>query len=159
MEVNWFCTLCNKDISRNVTYKLHWDLLYQWMQVIYLLQCMQWGVARHLYKDITKSKTCKLRGRPVVQQSSHVPLWRPRVYRFRSQVWTYTLLVKPCCGRCHTYQVEADGHGCYLRASLPQQKEEDWWWILAQGWSSSKKNMQAAFRPVLFLWMKVIQFL
>ena len=24
----------------------------------------------------------------------------------------YTLLVKPCCGRCPTYKVEKDGHGC-----------------------------------------------
>ena len=22
------------------------------------------------------------------------------------------LLVKPCCGRCPTYKVEEDGHGC-----------------------------------------------
>ena len=33
---------------------------------------------------------------------------------------------KPCCGRRPTYKVEEDGHGCELRASLPQQKEEDW---------------------------------
>ena len=36
------------------------------------------------------------------------------------------LLGKPCCGRRPTYKVEEDGHGCELRASLPQQKEEDW---------------------------------
>ena len=35
-------------------------------------------------------------------------------------------LGKPCCGRHLTYKVEEDGHGCQLRASLPQQKEEDW---------------------------------
>ena len=34
-------------------------------------------------------------------------------------------LVKPCCGRHPTYKVEEDGHGCELRAGLPQQKEED----------------------------------
>ena len=28
---------------------------------------------------------------------------------------------------------EEDGHGCLLRASLPQQKEEDDWQQLAQG--------------------------
>ena len=33
---------------------------------------------------------------------------------------------KPCCGRRPTYKIEEDGHGCWLRASLPQQKEEDW---------------------------------
>ena len=33
---------------------------------------------------------------------------------------------KPSCGRRPTYKVEEDGHGCQLRASLPQQKEEDW---------------------------------
>ena len=37
-----------------------------------------------------------------------------------------TPLGMPCCGRCPTYKVEEDGHGCELRASLPQQKEEDW---------------------------------
>ena len=42
-------------------------------------------------------------------------------------------LVKPCCGRRPTYKVEEDGHGCELRASLPQQKEEDWWQMLVQG--------------------------
>ena len=41
-------------------------------------------------------------------------------------------LGRPCCGRRPTYEVEEDGHGCYLRASLPQQKEEDWQ-QLAQG--------------------------
>ena len=33
---------------------------------------------------------------------------------------------KPCCGRRPTCKIEEDGHGCYLRASIPQQKEEDW---------------------------------
>ena len=30
------------------------------------------------------------------------------------------LLIKPCCGRHPTCKVEEDGHGCELRASLPQ---------------------------------------
>ena len=34
-------------------------------------------------------------------------------------------LGKTCCGRCSTCKVEEDGHGCQLRASLPQRKEED----------------------------------
>ena len=42
-------------------------------------------------------------------------------------------LVKPCCGRCPTYKVEENGHGCYFRAILPQQKEEDWQQMLVQG--------------------------
>ena len=42
-------------------------------------------------------------------------------------------LGKPCCGRPPMYKVEEDGHGCELRASLPQQKEEDWQQMLAQG--------------------------
>ena len=41
-------------------------------------------------------------------------------------------LGKPCCGRCPMYKVEEDGHGCELRASLPQQKQE-YWQMLAQG--------------------------
>ena len=32
---------------------------------------------------------------------------------------------KPRCGRRLTYKVEGDGHGCWPRASLPQQKEQD----------------------------------
>ena len=42
-------------------------------------------------------------------------------------------LGKPRCGRHPIYKVEEDGHGCELRASLPQQKEEDWQQMLAQG--------------------------
>ena len=45
----------------------------------------------------------------------------PGVPWFGSQVWTW----HPC-GRCLTYKLEEDGHGCELRVSLPQQKEEDW---------------------------------
>ena len=43
------------------------------------------------------------------------------------------LLGKPCCGRNPAYNVEEDGHGCELKANLPQQKEEDFWQMLAQG--------------------------
>ena len=43
------------------------------------------------------------------------------------------LLGKPCCGRRPTYKVEEDGHRCWPRASLPQQKEENWQQMLAQG--------------------------
>ena len=35
-------------------------------------------------------------------------------------------LGKPCCGGRPTYKVKEDGHGCWLGASLPWQKEEDW---------------------------------
>ena len=35
-------------------------------------------------------------------------------------------LGKLCCGRRPTCKTEEDGHGCQLRASLPQQKEGDW---------------------------------
>ena len=63
------------------------------------------------------------------QLSSHVLLWRPGVQIPGADM---ALLGKPRCGRCPTYKVEEDGHGCWLRASLPQQKEEDWQ-ELAQG--------------------------
>ena len=50
---------------------------------------------------------------PVVQRlSSQVPLRQPGVHWFRPRVWTYTLLIKPCCGRRSTYKIEEDGHGC-----------------------------------------------
>ena len=67
------------------------------------------------------------------QLSLHISLRWPGVCRLRSWMRTYALLVKPCCGRRPTYKVEEDGHGCQLRASLPQQKEEDWRQMLAQG--------------------------
>ena len=53
-----------------------------------------------------------------------LPVWIPGV--------DMALLGMPCCGRRPTYKVEDDGHGCELRASLPQLKEEDWQ-QLAQG--------------------------
>ena len=47
-------------------------------------------------------------------------LW---VHRFGSQVRTYALLDKPCCGRHPTYKVEENGHGCRLRANFPQKRK------------------------------------
>ena len=36
---------------------------------------------------------------PVVEWlSAHAPLWWPGVCWFRSWAWTYTPLIKPCCG-------------------------------------------------------------
>ena len=48
--------------------------------------------------------------------------WAARVCRFGSWGWTYTLLVKPCCGRHPTYRGR-------------------WAWMLAQGqYSSARKR-------------------
>ena len=55
---------------------------------------------------------------------------------FGSRVWTWhrlALLGKPCYGRRPTYKVVEGGHGCQLRASVPQKKEADWRPMLAQG--------------------------
>ena len=41
--------------------------------------------------------------------------------------------ITPCGGSRPTYKVKEDGHGCWLRASLHEQKEEDWPRMLAQG--------------------------
>ena len=46
---------------------------------------------------IVSIKMCS-RASLLVQLSSHVLLQWPRVHRFRSQVQTYTPLIKPCCG-------------------------------------------------------------
>ena len=45
--------------------------------------------------------------------SSRVPLQQPGVRQFASWVQTYTLLIKPGCGRHPTYKVEEDGQGCH----------------------------------------------
>ena len=62
---------------------------------------------------------------PVVQRlSAHVPLLSgPEFAGSDPGCGHDTAWQKPCCGRHPTYQVEADGHGCELRASLPQQKK------------------------------------
>ena len=53
------------------------------------------------------------RASPVAQQLSlHILLLRPRLCQFRSQLWTYTPLVLPCCGRHPTYKAEEDRHRC-----------------------------------------------
>ena len=74
------------------------------------------------------------RGRP---GGAAVKFARSAAAAWGSPVWILgadmALLSKPCCGRRPTYKVEEDGHGCQLRASLPQQKEEDWQQMLAQG--------------------------
>src|SRR3712207_8734908 len=56
-------------------------------------------------------------------RSWSIPLQQPGVHRLGFWVWTYAPLVKPCCGRRPTYKVEEDGHGCLLRASLPQDRK------------------------------------
>ena len=59
--------------------------------------------------------------------SSHVPLHGgPGFAGSDPRCRHGTAWQKPCCGRRPTYKVEEDGRGCWLRASLPQQKEEDW---------------------------------
>ena len=79
-------------------------------------------------------KSVKIGASLVAQElTSHIPLRRPGVCLFGSWVQTYALFGKACCGRHPTYKVEEEGHGCQLRASLPQQKEEDWQQMLAQG--------------------------
>ena len=65
---------------------------------------------------------------PVVQRlSSHVPLLSgPGFAGLDPGCGHGTAWQKPWCGGRPIYKVEEDGHGCWLRASLPQQKEEDW---------------------------------
>ena len=63
-----------------------------------------------------------VRASPMAQHLGlHTLVWRPWAHQFGSWAWTYVLLIKPCCGRCPTYKIEEDGHGCWLRANLPQQ--------------------------------------
>ena len=49
-------------------------------------------------------------GQVVQWLSSHVPIQRPGVCRFGSQVQTYIPLIKPCISRRPTYKIEEDGH-------------------------------------------------
>ena len=44
--------------------------------------------------------------------SWHILLRWPGVCWLGSWVQIYSQLVKPCCGKCPTYKVEEDGHGC-----------------------------------------------
>ena len=62
---------------------------------------------------------------PVVQRlSSQVPLLSGTEFA-GSDPWCRhgAAWQKPCCGRHPIYKVEEDGHGCQLRANLPQQKK------------------------------------
>ena len=64
-------------------------------------------------RDVEQTNFKHIGVSPVVQRLSlHVLLWQPGVGEFRSWVRTYTLLIKPCCGRHPTSKVEEDGHGC-----------------------------------------------
>ena len=68
---------------------------------------------------------------PVAQWlSAHIPLRRPGVRGILGV--DMAPLDTPCCGERPTNKLEEDGHGCELRASLPQHKEEDWQQMLAQ---------------------------
>ena len=75
--------------------------------------------------------------------SLHALLWQSRVCRFRSWVWTYILLIKPCCGgiphRRTGMTYNWDIQPC-TGALGREKKEEDWQQMLAQGQYSSPKN-------------------
>ena len=72
------------------------------------------------------------RGRPGV---TTVKCARSALAAQGSLVWVLGADMAPfgmlCCGGSPTCGVEEDGHGCWLRASLPQRKED--WQQLAQG--------------------------
>ena len=63
-----------------------------------------------LKKDIKKT----IAGASPVAQwlSSHALCWWPGVCEFGSQAWTYTLLIKPCCGGIPYTKIEEDWHTC-----------------------------------------------
>ena len=42
--------------------------------------------------------------------SSHAQFWWSRVRGFRSQAWTYTPLIKPCCGSIPHTKIEENWH-------------------------------------------------
>ena len=73
------------------------------------------------------------------QLSSHAPLVQPGVLSFRSWAWTYPPLIKPCCDRLPTYEIEEEGHGCQLRAKLPQHKKGGLAVNVSSGLSFQKK--------------------
>ena len=63
--------------------------------------------------NILHLKNHKQPGASLVAQwlSSHIPLCRLGCW-FRSQEWTYTSCIKPCCGKCPIYKIEEDGNRC-----------------------------------------------
>ena len=67
-----------------------------------------------LLKHLKLSIKINSKGAGLVAQrlSAHILLCRPGIRRFGFWVWTFAPLVKSCCGRCPTYKVEEDGHGC-----------------------------------------------
>ena len=62
----------------------------------------------------------------VQQLGSHVPLSGPGFAGLDPGCGHGAAWQKPCCGGRPTYGVEEDGHGCWLGAGLPWQREEDW---------------------------------
>ena len=76
-----------------------------------LAACMQRKTEKSDRERIQRNENFQV-GQVVQWLSSHILLKWPRVCQFRSQVWTYALLVRPCCGRRPTYKVEEDRHGC-----------------------------------------------
>ena len=81
------------------------------------------------------------------------PLWQPWLCQFRSWVWTYTLLLKPCCGSFpHTKQRKIGTDVSSVATFLKQKKEkEDWQQMLAQGQSSSPKQTKNHANSLIFL--------
>ena len=70
----------------------------------------------------------------------HLLQW-PRVHQFGSWMWTYTLLIKPCCGsiphrrtrRTYNWDIQL-----YTRALGGNKLEEDWQQLLGQSQSEKK---------------------
>ena len=95
------------------------------------------------------------RGQPLWLDSRD-PLQWPGVHGFRSQAWTYTLLIGPCCGSIpHTNQRKI-GTDVAPGTIFLRQKQEDWQWMLVQGQSSSpKKREQIGEGKVLSLMRKI----
>ena len=64
----------------------------------------------------------------------------PRVCRFGSQAWTYTLLIKPCYGSVPHTKKRKIGTDVSSGAIFLKQTEKNWQQMLAQGESSSPKK-------------------